>query len=336
MDTPLVSVVVVAREGFDKAPACLERLLEATTTPFRLIYVDGKAPARIARAIRRLVSRRGGVLIRADRYLRPTYARTLGLREIETRYTVFLDNDVMVTDGWLGRLVHCAEETGAAYVSPVICLGNRTPPVVHFAGGENRLVEEGGRRHIVVSYTHQGRPLPDVLGEIDRQPTAMAEFHAILVRTEALTALGGLDERCSTAFEHNDLGLSIAARGGTGWLEPAAVVFYLFDRATKPANAGYHLVRWSRAWIDESLDGFCTKWRLRPDDPGLAASLDSLHGRRRRPLRYLRGLAWRLAHQAGTDYVDRVADRWVDGVLCKRLDRGNPALTVSRWPGAHG
>ena len=66
MDTPLVSIVVVAREGFDKAPACLERLFEVTATPFRLIYVDGKAPARIARAVRRLVSRHGGALIRAD------------------------------------------------------------------------------------------------------------------------------------------------------------------------------------------------------------------------------------------------------------------------------
>jgi hypothetical protein len=145
-----------------------------------------------------------------------------------------------------------------------------------------------------------------------------------------------LDPRCSTAFEHNDLCLSIAERGGTGWLEPGAVVVWLQGRATKPSNAGYHLVRWSRAWINESVDGFCAKWRLDPDDPGLAPSLASLYGRRRRPLRYARGAAWRLARQAGTDIVDRIADRWVDGVLCKRLDRGDPALAVSRWPGAHG
>lgn len=43
----------------------------------------------------------------------------------------------------------------------------------------------------------------------------MAEFHAVLVRTDSLKAVGGLDERCPTAFEHNDLCLSLEARGGT-------------------------------------------------------------------------------------------------------------------------
>ena len=121
MDEPLTSIVVVARDGFDNAPACLERLFEATAMPFRLIYVDGKAPKRTARAIARLVSTHGGVLIRADRYLRPTDARNLGLAEVATRYTLFLDNDVMVNDRWLAGLVRCAEDTGAAYVSRIIC-----------------------------------------------------------------------------------------------------------------------------------------------------------------------------------------------------------------------
>ena len=335
METPLASVVVVARDGFDRAAACLERLFAATAVPFRLVYVDGKAPGRIARAIERLVADNGGVLIRADRYLRPTDARNLGLAEVDTRYTVFLDNDVMVAEGWLAGLVHCAEETGAAYVSPLICYGDPTAPTVHVAGGENRIVEEGGRRFIIQKQAHMGDALADVRGGIGRGPTSMAELHAVLVRTEALTALGGLDRRCSTAFEHNDLCLSIAGQGGTGWFEPEAVVDWRPGSAAKPANAGYHLVRWSRAWIDESLDGFCEKWRLSPDDPGLAPSLVSLHGRRRPPLRYARSIAWRLGRQAGVDIVDRVADRWVDNVLCRRLGRGEPVLTVSRWPGVH-
>ena len=209
-------------------------------------------------------------------------------------------------------------------------------PEVHIAGGENRFVEEGGRRHLVQNYAHMGRALSEVLGEIDRRPTTMAEFHAVLIRTEALTAIGGLDPRCSTAFEHNDLCLSIAEQGGIGWLEPDVVVNWLPGRPTKPRNAAYHLVRWSRAWIDESLDGFCAKWRFSPDDRTLATSLVSLHGRRRLPLRYVHSVAWRLARQAGVDFVDRIADWWVDGVLCKRLDRGAPVISVSRWPGSHG
>src|SRR5574342_637715 len=88
----------------------------------RLVYVDGNAPARIGRRIQRMIRRHGDTLIRTDWYLRPTHARNLGFREVDTRYAVFLDNDVVVTPGWLEALVRCAEETGAAFVSPVICI----------------------------------------------------------------------------------------------------------------------------------------------------------------------------------------------------------------------
>jgi GT2 family glycosyltransferase len=331
----LVSVVIVPREGFRQAPARLAQLLDATDTAFRLVYVDGNSPARIARRIRRVIRGQGGTLIRADRYLCPTHARNLGFREVDTRYTVFLDNDVVVTPGWLEGLVRCAEETGAAFVSPVICIGGRMPPVVHVAGGVNRVEEEGGRRRFVEVYAHAHRPLPEVLAEIQRQPTTMAEFHAILVRTDSLRVLGGLDERCPTAFEHNDLCLSFAARGATGWLEPASIVDYVPDLSGALANAPYHLVRWCRAWIDESLDGFCAKWALARDDPRLAADLASLHGRRRRPTRYVRALARLVAGRAGAEHVDHWSDRWTD----RRLHadgRQPPEVDVSCWPGRRG
>lgn len=336
MDLPLVSVIVVAREGFRQAPACLARLLAATDTRFRLIYVDGNAPARIARRVRRLIERHGGTLIRVDRYLRPTHARNLGLRQVDTRYVVFLDNDVIVTPGWLEGLVQCAEATEAAFVSPIICMGDATPPIVHVAGGTNRIVEESGQRRLLESYDHAGRTLSDVLADIRRSPTTMAEFHAVLVRTEKLRVLGGLDERCSTAFEHNDLCLSMAALGGTGWLEPASIVDYLRGSATAAGNARYNLLRWCRAWIDESLDGFCTKWGLGRDDPALAIDLESLHGRRRRPMRHPRGLARRLAGAAGVEQLDRLTDWWVDRTLRKRHERPNPAVHAFHWPGDHG
>jgi GT2 family glycosyltransferase len=333
MTETVVSVVVVPREGFRQAPARLAQLLDLTDTAFRLVYVDGNAPSRVARRIRYLIRRHGGTLIRTDRYLRPTHARNLGFREVDTRYTVFLDNDVVVTPGWLGALVQCAEETGAAFVSPVICIGGRMPPVVHVAGGVNRVVEDGGRRRLLEIYAHAHRPLPEVLAEIQRQPTTMAEFHAILVRTDSLRALGGLDERCPTAFEHNDLCLSFAARGAKGWLEPDSIVDYVPDRAAAPANAPYHLVRWCRAWIDESLGGFCAKWALERDDPALAADLASLHGRRRRPARYVRGLARRVAGHTGAAQVDRWTDRWIDRLL-HAVDQRQPLeVDVFRGPG---
>lgn len=314
-NAPLVSIVCVPREGFRAAPACLERLIEDMVAPFRLIYVDGNAPPVIAQQIRRRVVGSGGTLLRSERYLKPTRARNLGLREVRTPYVVFLDNDVLVTPGWLEALVACAEETNAAFVSPVICMGDRNPRIVHVAGGENRIVEENGRRWFVEDYDHAERPLSDVLGEIDRQPTGMAEFHAVLVRTEALRDLGALDEGCSTAFEHNDLCLSLLARNLTGWLEPKAVVDYVQDDATTPENFEYHMLRWCRRWIDESLVAFCAKWRLSPAAPMLVRDLESLHSRRRRATARARRVANTIGGRWMVACTDMAADVWTNRVL---------------------
>jgi GT2 family glycosyltransferase len=328
----LASVVVVPREGFRIAPRTLARLLAVTSAPFDLIYVDC-SPRRVASRLKNLVrSHSGGVLLRADRFLRPTTARNLGLARVATPYTVFLDNDVLVTPGWLDALVRCAKETGAAFVSPVICIGDRDPRVVHFAGGENRVELIDGSRRFRESYEHVGSPVSELVSGLGRRPTELAEFHAVLVRTEVLRALGGLDESCPAAFEHNDLCLSISERGGSGWLEPGAVVDYVIDRPAALANAPYHAIRWSRHWLDESLAGFCAKWGLDPADPALAEDLRSLHERRRRPFHPVRGLIDRLARGRGLGAVDRFADAVTDG-FARWIDRHPPSVETTTAPG---
>jgi GT2 family glycosyltransferase len=42
------------------------------------------------------------------------------------KYVVFIDNDVLVTPGWLGSLVRRTEETGAWLVGALYCFGEPT------------------------------------------------------------------------------------------------------------------------------------------------------------------------------------------------------------------
>ena len=324
---PRVTVVVVPREGFRVAPQCLSLLLEQTAEPFELVYVDTGSPKRISAQLRALVATHGGTFFRIDRYLRPTTARNLGLEQVVTPYTVFLDNDVVVTQDWLSPLLDCAEDTGAAFVSPIIYEGDEPSFTVHFAGGDNRVEVVGGRRRLIETY--QCGRLPQ--DQLVRRQTELAEFHAVLVRTDAIRSLGGLDERCPTAFEHNDLCLSIAEQGGSGWVEPSSVVSYLGDRPTALSNAAFHAVRWSRFWIRESLAGMCEKWELEPDDPMLERDLKHLHQRRRRPFRYVRGLVRRLVGRRIVEGLDRVTDAGIDA-LTTRIERNAPSIEKTIWP----
>jgi len=51
VSAPLVTIVVVPREQFGRARLCLDALRDRTDVPHALVYVDGNAPAALAREL---------------------------------------------------------------------------------------------------------------------------------------------------------------------------------------------------------------------------------------------------------------------------------------------
>src|SRR5688572_1977218 len=183
-----VTVVVVPRERFSATRGSLESIFRETDGSFELVYVDGGSPARIRRYLEGEAARRGFRLVRTDHYLSPNEARNLGLREVSTEYVVFIDNDVVVAPGWLSKLVECADETGAAVVGPLTCIGRPEHKVIHLAGGDVEIVEEAngdGRHRAVKERMHlPGRRVASVRSELRRSQCRLAEFHCVLARRD--------------------------------------------------------------------------------------------------------------------------------------------------------
>lgn len=116
MSEAIVTIVVVPRERFSCTQASLESIYEHTKIPFKLIYVDGNSPTKVRKYLQKQAQEKNFQLIRTDYYLSPNHARNIGLSHVDTKYLVFLDNDVIVSPGWLQALVNCAETTGATVV----------------------------------------------------------------------------------------------------------------------------------------------------------------------------------------------------------------------------
>src|SRR5438445_12790064 len=100
-----VTIVVSPRERYSFAQRSLESSYDQTPEPFELVYVDVDSPSRIKRYLETKAVEKGFRLIRSSTYLTPNEARNLALREVNTRYVVFIDNDVLVSSGWLKPLV---------------------------------------------------------------------------------------------------------------------------------------------------------------------------------------------------------------------------------------
>ncbi|HEY6050031.1 MAG TPA: glycosyltransferase family A protein, partial [Thermoanaerobaculia bacterium] len=129
--SPRVTVVVVPRERYSQSERSLEGLYEHTTMPFDLVYVDAGGPPPVRRYLEEAARRRGFRLIRVDRYLGQNAARNLTRGLVKTEYVVFLDNDVLVTPGWLEKIVECADETGAWIVGPLYLEGELERQMIH-------------------------------------------------------------------------------------------------------------------------------------------------------------------------------------------------------------
>lgn len=260
MNTPSVTVVMTPRDRFSYTQVSVEALYQLSDIPFQFIFVDGGFPASVRRYLSEQSKKNNFLYIREDRYLAPNHAKNLALPHITGKYIVFMDNDcIPMNRGWLGALVRCAEETGAAMVSPLVCEGWPEPDLVHFAGGKNRVeeVEDNGKkkRIIQMSIDGQGEKVSDALNRLTRRETELTEMHAMLVRADWLQKIGRFDSEVLGSRDHVDFCLEVTTRDGKIYLEPSARVRFLPEPPLGPAlkmmDMEYYCLRWSDDWIGD-------------------------------------------------------------------------------------
>jgi GT2 family glycosyltransferase len=286
---PRVTVAVLQRESFCHTGRSLESLYATAQAPFDLVYVDAGSPAPVRRLIDAEALRRGFRVLRSERFLTPNAARNVALRSIRTEYVAFVDNDVLFRDGWLQRLIACADETGADVAGPLVCIGNPPFRKIHSAGGESHIRQAESGRRFHESHRFVGRRVDEVARHLVREPLEMLEFHCLLARRSVFDRVGFLDEALRTANEHVDLCMLVRQSGGTVMFEPGAIVHHLlpapfpFDLQSLP----FFLERWSRRGNRATIEHFRAKWALQPDDRVLDGTLDWCNDRRDVIVRYL-------------------------------------------------
>ena len=287
MTEPQVTVVVVPRERFSSTRESLESIYEHSDLPFKLIYVDGNSPGKIRRYLEAQAKLHKFQLIQTDYYLSPNQAKNLALSYVNTKYVVFVDNDVVVASGWLQPLVECAEQTAATVVSSLVCQNLPLHEVIHCAGGEympaEALADFLGKKseispptmsqqvklHISEKIYLQGKHLVDLRDQLKQQQTGFIEYHSFLVRMDIFKQIGLFDEKMLNTKDHIDFCMTVAKAGGTIYLEPESVVTFL-NHPPAPAlewsDLPYFMLRWSDAWELATLHHFRDKWNLAEDN----------------------------------------------------------------------
>ena len=270
MNKPQVTIVVSPRERFSYTRESLESIYANTNYPFSLVYVDGNSPKNIQEYLYKTSQANNFQLIRTEKYLAPNQARNIGLAKVNTEYLVFIDNDVYVEPGWLEKLINCAEETNAAIVCPLVCIGQERYSKIHLAGGEARIILEVNneivRRKVHEKHYFVNRPVAEVKDQLQRRQCEFAEFHCMLVRTDIFQTIGQLDEKLLSTREHIDFCCTITSLGGSIYCEPSSVITYVPAKNFALSDIPYFMVRWSDRWEIASLEHFAQKWNLTKQD----------------------------------------------------------------------
>jgi len=299
-----VTLVVVPRERFSFTRQSLESIYQHTTVPFELVYVDGNSPEKVQTYLAEQAKAKNFTLLRTERYLSPNQARNLGLAQVNTQYLVFMDNDVILSPGWLAQLIQCAEDTDAAVVGPLMCEDEPVHQMVHFAGGESHVwVDKTGRRRLREKMYLQGKRVDEVAAQLKRQPTELAEFHCVLVRRSIFDQLESLDEKMVNTKEHLDFCMAVRDLGEQVYFEPGSVVTYVPGPPLKLSDVHFYMLRWSNAWTLSSLNRIREKWAL-AEDAYFTTKYKKLGWRRRQTL--IDPFARRLLLGAGSRFLAKV------------------------------
>jgi len=216
----------------------LEGLEREGSGATRVVCVDIAAPAHVADTLAAEDRRRPDFShVRFDELVSRQQARIAALARVDTKYTLLIDNNMLLAPGAIARLVETAEETEAALVSPVIVTRGGA---IHYSGGV--VVRRRSMRALGRGRTYRPQdtgatvrtPLEDA--ELERMDVDFVESHCCLARTDALRRPGVLLEAMHNAHTMCYAGHELRKRHGERVVfEPAAVA------AIVPVAYGYDL-----------------------------------------------------------------------------------------------
>lgn len=246
----ITSVVIVSHQALANTQRCIASLRAARDAEheLQLVVVDNGSTDGSAQW---LAAQPDLVVIRNPSNFGAPRARNQALAHCRGSWIAFLDNDVFVPRGWLGRaLYHGAVDPRVGAIALVANRASKHQQVPYSGGADADSIERAARAR-AEEFERRG------------QDCELFTSLAVLVRRETLEAVGGFDERFSPwGFEDDDLALRIRL---AGWRNRVALDTFVFH-APYPDEAKH---RRHAAWLADNWKHFAHKWGAPGVEPAL-------------------------------------------------------------------
>ncbi|MEW9798974.1 glycosyltransferase family 2 protein [Alteromonas sp. CYL-A6] len=220
-----VTVVITPRDRYSGIIECIENLYKVTRQPFYLKVLDLDYPKALKKAIvAKLADLPNAEVLEYGKII-PMEALRNVRDSITTPYTMLLDNDSNVTEGWLEPLLETAKQEHAAIVNPLTLekegVDDGAELRNHLYTNEIRIINVEGEDYLIED-KHYRRALPeDIPNEV--APSEMFELHGVLFDTEVLKTI---ELPQMVIREHIDIGIQIKRMDRKILTQPKSVVIF--------------------------------------------------------------------------------------------------------------
>ncbi len=199
IEPELVSIVIPVYNHFDYTKQCLDSIIEFTGCEYEIIVVDNGSTDGTPE---KLKSYEKVKIIRNENNEGFPKAVNQGINAARGNYILILNNDVIVTDGWLERMVEVAQSSqSTGIVGP---LSNSVSGVQLDKNAKYESIEQMHSYAARLAIKNKGKVL-----EFPR-----VAFLCTLIKKDVINKIGGLDERFSPGnFEDDDFCLRAQIAG---------------------------------------------------------------------------------------------------------------------------
>lgn len=202
---PKVSIIIVTYNNLELTKACIDSIYSNSRYPeFDLIIVDNNSQDGTQKYLTEISANHKNIkliLNNDNKGFAP--ANNQGIRMADGDYIILLNNDTIVTPGWITRLLRYLKDKSIGMVGPVTNMcGNEAIISVPYD-----VVTLDGFREFVREY-YKSHPEPDCF-EID-----MLSMFCVALRRETVDEIGALDERFKVGtFEDTDYSQRLKLEG---------------------------------------------------------------------------------------------------------------------------
>jgi GT2 family glycosyltransferase/pyruvate-formate lyase-activating enzyme len=247
----LVSIIILTHNQLEHTKRCLDSIEAYTSEPYELILVDNGSTDGTPDYLQKYANDHSNVrMIANKKNLGFAAGNNQGMAVANGNYLLLLNNDTVVTKGWLARMLSVFERYPEVGI---------VGPVSNYVSGPQQVKEVSYRslekmHHFAKKWSaaHMGQTM---------------EFYRVvgfclLAKREVIDKIGGLDEQFGSGnFEDDDFCFRAAAAGYKARIAQDAFVHHTGSQTFKGAGIDY------RKSLERNWEIFKKKWKLPQDLP---------------------------------------------------------------------